>query len=45
MSKKDLKKTIKGILLNKKEGANKDMMKDLFRIRYGKEWQKYYPAH
>ena len=46
MNKKDqkIKNIIKSITLKRKDGANKDISKDLYKMRYGSEWEKYYPT-
>lgn len=43
-AKQTISDTVKGIIITKKEGANKDIMKDLYQLRYGKDWNKYYSS-
>ncbi len=38
----EINKIIKKIVFTKKQGANKNIMKDLYKMRYGDEWEKYY---
>ncbi len=41
---KRIRKIIDNLVINKKEGANKNTSKELYRMRYGSDWQRYYPA-
>lgn len=39
---KEIQKILKEIVISKKEGAKGDALKELLKMRYGKEWRNAY---
>lgn len=39
---REIEKALKEIIITKKEGARGDALKELLKMRYGKEWKKAY---
>jgi len=40
---KKIKDILASIVLTKKDGNMKDSTTELYKMRYGSEWKKYYP--
>jgi len=39
---KEMERMLKEIIITKKEGARGDALKELLKMRYGKEWKEAY---